>query len=75
MRENPRPHGVKKLVEAEGLYRARVGDYRILYAVEDQLLLLIVLTVGHRKDIYKRLKKFTPERVRSLVENALIPKV
>jgi mRNA interferase RelE/StbE len=51
--ENPRPHGVKKL-RGENAYRIRVGDYRIVYAVNDRLVLVIVIRVGHRGDIYMR---------------------
>jgi mRNA interferase RelE/StbE len=48
----PRPSGIKKL-DAE-IYRLRVGDYRLIYQVQDQALLILVLKVGHRKDIYRR---------------------
>ncbi|AEG01830.1 type II toxin-antitoxin system RelE family toxin [Methylomonas methanica] len=50
---NPRPSGIKKLQEHE-LYRLRVGDYRIIYAIQDQELLILVATIGHRKDVYRR---------------------
>lgn len=51
---NPRPGGVKKLKGFERRYRIRVGDYRILYEVRDGMLLVLVLDVGDRKDIYRR---------------------
>jgi mRNA interferase RelE/StbE len=51
--ENPRPHGVKKL-QGENAYRLRVGDYRIVYTINDRLVLVIVIRVGHRSDIYMR---------------------
>jgi mRNA interferase RelE/StbE len=35
-------------------FRVRVGDYRILYTVEDDVLLIVVVTVGHRRDVYDR---------------------
>jgi len=50
---NPRPPGVKKLQGEENLYRVREGDYRIVYEIQDQALLVIVVKVGHRSDVYK----------------------
>ena len=50
--EEPRPHGYKKLKGRDG-YRIRVGDYRIIYDVFDDILLIEVIELGHRKDIYK----------------------
>ena len=49
----PRPDGVKKLKGRENGYRVRVGDYRILYDVFDDVLLVIIVEVGHRSNIYK----------------------
>ena len=51
---NPRPSGVKKLKGFEQRYRVRVGDYRIVYEVRDRILLVLVLDVGDRKEIYRR---------------------
>jgi mRNA interferase RelE/StbE len=50
---NPRPTGVEKLKGIPGLYRLRVGDYRILYQIQDKILLVLVVQVGHRREIYK----------------------
>lgn len=51
---NPRPIGSKKLeAQKDELWRVRVGDYRIVYLIEDVLQILEVQKVGHRKDIYK----------------------
>jgi mRNA interferase RelE/StbE len=50
--DNPRPFGYKKL-KGEDAYRIRVGDYRIIYEIEDDKIIVIVVSVGHRKDIYK----------------------
>jgi mRNA interferase RelE/StbE len=50
---DPRPHGAKKLEDLEGLYRLRVGDYRVLYTIEDQVVTVTVVRVGHRRDIYR----------------------
>ena len=49
---NPRPEGCKKL-SADEKYRIRVGDYRILYSIEDHQLIIYVVKVGHRKDAYR----------------------
>jgi mRNA interferase RelE/StbE len=46
--KNPRPPGVEKLSGAESLCRIRVGDYRIIYEIQDQVLLILVVKVGHR---------------------------
>jgi mRNA interferase RelE/StbE len=50
--ENPRPFGYKKLKGREA-YRIRVGNYRIIYEIFDEELLIDVITIGHRKDIYE----------------------
>ncbi|RIL09768.1 MAG: plasmid stabilization protein [Proteobacteria bacterium] len=49
---NPLPSGVRKLSGPEGFYRVRVGDYRIVYQFFSGKLLILVVRVGHRKDIY-----------------------
>jgi len=51
--DEPRPSGVKKLVGSEHTYRIRVGDYRVVYSIEDRLLLLLVQRVRHRGDVYR----------------------
>jgi len=51
--QDPRPPGARALQGRPG-YRIRVGDYRILYVVEDGILLVVVVTVGHRSDVYDR---------------------
>jgi len=50
--DNPRPHGCKKL-KGEEAYRIRVGNYRVIYEIEDDIILITVVSVGHRKDVYK----------------------
>ena len=50
--DNPRPYGYKKL-KGEDAYRIRVGDYRVIYEIDDGKIIVIVVSVGHRKDIYK----------------------
>ena len=52
LEENPRPVGCKKLKGREG-YRVRVGNYRIIYDIIDLQLIVDVIAVGHRKDIYE----------------------
>lgn len=51
--EDPRPAGAKKLVGGQGEWRVRTGDYRVVYEIHDQVLLVLVLAVGHRRDIYR----------------------
>ena len=52
--EQPRPSGAKKLTGGEGEWRVRTGDYRIIYEIHDQVLVLLVVTIGHRREIYSR---------------------
>ncbi len=47
----PRPNGVKKLSNSD-LYRVRTGNYRIIYQIQDNVLLITVVPVGHRTDVY-----------------------
>ena len=49
--QNPRPKGVKKLKGRDG-YRIRVGNYRIIYDIFDNELIIDIIALGHRKDIY-----------------------
>ncbi len=62
--ENPRPQGCEKMTGFEA-YRIRIGEYRIVYGVRDQILVVAVVRVGHRREAYreadviaKRLKKW-----------------
>ena len=52
LEENPRPSGYRKLKERDG-YRIRVGNYRIIYDIYDTELVVDIITLGHRKDIYE----------------------
>ncbi len=52
--DEPRPSGAKKLVGGEGEWRVRTGDYRIVYKINDNILLVLVVALGHRRDIYRR---------------------
>jgi mRNA interferase RelE/StbE len=50
---NPRPSGSLKLTGQEA-YRIRVGDYRVIYTIHDDRLIVLVIDVGHRRDVYRR---------------------
>jgi len=49
----PFPRGVRKLTGYDDVYRVRVGRYRVLYSIEEGRLVVIILKVGHRKDVYR----------------------
>ena len=49
---NPRPAGCKKL-RGRNAWRIRVGDYRAIYEIQDEILQVVVITVGHRRNIYE----------------------
>ena len=51
--QDPRPPAARALRGRPGL-RIRVGDYRIIYTIEDAVLLIVIVTVGHRRDVYDR---------------------
>ena len=51
--DDPFPRGTRKLAGLDDVFRVRVGRYRILYSVEDDALIIVVLKVGHRRDIYR----------------------
>ncbi|HLG19994.1 MAG TPA: type II toxin-antitoxin system RelE/ParE family toxin [Bdellovibrionota bacterium] len=55
LESNPFPSGVRKLSGYDDVFRIRVGTYRILYSVQGTHLLVIVLKIGHRKDVYRGL--------------------
>lgn len=50
---DPRPPGVQKLTESQDEYRIRIGDYRVVYDVRDQVLLVLVVRVARRRDVYR----------------------
>lgn len=52
--EEPRPPGATKLVGGDGEWRVRTGDYRIVYEIHDDVLLVLVVALGHRRDISTR---------------------
>jgi mRNA interferase RelE/StbE len=51
--ENPSRHGVIKLESEADLYRIRVGSHRVVYTIEDNRLVVLVLKVGHRREVYR----------------------
>ena len=51
--ENPRPSGVKRLRGPVDLWRVRVGDWRILYNIADRVLIITVLKIAHRREVYR----------------------
>ena len=57
LRTNPRPQGVEKLSGGDKLYRVRAGSYRVVYTIEDDVLLVLVVAIGHRRDIYRVAKR------------------
>lgn len=52
LEENPRPSGIKKLQGQES-FRLRVGDYRVLYTIDDKSKQVFILGVGHRREVYR----------------------
>ncbi|MGD0768767.1 MAG: type II toxin-antitoxin system RelE/ParE family toxin [Tepidisphaeraceae bacterium] len=53
--ENPRPSGCVRLSGQSHLWRIRVGDYRVLYEIQDQQLVVLVVSVAHRREAYRGL--------------------
>lgn len=52
LKEQPRPPGCKKL-RGESAWRIRIGDYRMIYEIHDKVLQIIIVTVGHRREVYR----------------------
>ncbi|GBF79345.1 type II toxin-antitoxin system RelE family toxin [Aphanothece sacrum] len=48
----PRPNGVRKLKGYDNTYRIRIGDYRVIYKIQDKEVLILILSCTHRKDAY-----------------------
>jgi mRNA interferase RelE/StbE len=60
LRKEPKPHGIEKLTDFEledvffrSLYRIRVGNYRVIYAIEDQIVTITIVRIKHRREVYK----------------------
>lgn len=50
---DPRKPGTRKLEGSDRLYRLRIGDYRVIYEIQDACLIVVVIKVGHRREIYR----------------------
>ena len=55
--ENPRPSGAEPIKGHPGHYRVRVGDYRVVYGVDDEARIVTVVIVAHRRDVYDRMER------------------
>lgn len=53
LQQSPRPQGVKKLSGEDALYRIREGTYRIIYTIQDKELIVLVVKIGDRKEVYR----------------------
>ncbi len=51
--ENPRPRGCRKLSGYDDAFRIRVGNFRVIYSVMDAKLIVLILKIGHRRDVYR----------------------
>lgn len=56
--EDPRPSGCKKLQGSEHLWRIVSGDYRIIYQIHDNVLTVLIVRIGDRKHVYRRLPEY-----------------
>ncbi len=57
LKTDPRPEGCKKLKGREDFYRIRVGAYRVVYLVQDEVLLILIVRIGDRKEIYEIIRR------------------
>ena len=53
LEKSPRPHGVKKLSGTKDGFRVRVGDYRILYTIDERRKILTIYRIRHRREVYR----------------------
>ncbi|WP_062465266.1 type II toxin-antitoxin system RelE family toxin [Demequina soli] len=51
--QDPRPPASRRLVDS-AFFRVRIGDYRVIYSIDDGVLVVVVLAVGHRREVYRR---------------------
>jgi len=56
LKDAPKPMGYKKLKGYENLYRIRIGDYRICYQIHENVVVVVLITVAHRREVYKNLQ-------------------
>ena len=52
--DDPRPPSATRLIGGAGAWRIRTGDYRVLYEIQDDVLLVLIIRVGHRRVVYRR---------------------
>ena len=67
--KEPRPHGVEKLADADKIYRVTSGqgsNHRIIYQIRDKAILIIVLKVSDRKEVYREIFKTVKQRIQSI---------
>jgi len=55
LREDPRPPGARQLQGEDHLYRLRLGDFRVIYSIESRRLGVVVVKIGHRREVYRKL--------------------
>lgn len=55
LREDPRPSGSRKLTGSDDQWRIRVGDYRVVYEIADDVLIVTVVRIAHRREVYRGL--------------------
>lgn len=53
--KNPRPDNCKALRGFHGIFRIRIGDYRVVYEIKDSELIILVVEIGHRREVYRGL--------------------
>ena len=53
VQQEPRPHGARKLRGSTATWRIRIGDYRVVYVIDDTLRQIDIRKIGHRKDVYE----------------------
>jgi len=51
---NPRPNNCKKLINSLNYYRIRIGNYRVIYEIQDTVRIIFIIRIAHRKDIYRK---------------------
>lgn len=59
LKSDPRPAGAEPLKGPEKFLRVRVGDYRVIYSVEGKRLVVLIIRIGHRKEVYENLEVLT----------------
>ncbi len=57
LQDQPRPAGVKKLEGGDSFYRISVGDYRVIYSIEGDKLLVLILRIANRREVYRALNR------------------